>query len=63
MLWAITCVDNRDTAALREQHMQVHRAYLDRQKSILVLEGKSPGLPWPKLMSVRQNQIASLQIC
>jgi uncharacterized protein YciI len=39
MLWAITCVDNRDTAALREQHMQVHRAYLDRQKSILVLGG------------------------
>jgi uncharacterized protein YciI len=39
MLWAITCVDNRDTAVLREQHMQVHRAYLDRQNSILVLGG------------------------
>lgn len=39
MLWAITCVDNRDTAVLREQHMQIHRAYLDRQKSILVLGG------------------------
>jgi hypothetical protein len=39
MLWAITCFDNRDAAMLREQHMQVHRAYLDHQKSILVLGG------------------------
>jgi uncharacterized protein len=39
MLWAITCVDNQDTAVLREQHMTVHRAYLDSQKSILVLGG------------------------
>lgn len=39
MLWAITCVDNQDTAVLREQYMTVHRAYLDSQKAILVLGG------------------------
>jgi uncharacterized protein len=39
MLWAILCVDNPDAAALREQHMQPHRKYLDERKDILVLGG------------------------
>jgi uncharacterized protein len=39
MLWAISCIDNSDTASLRETHMQPHRSYLDEHKSILVLAG------------------------
>jgi uncharacterized protein YciI len=39
MLWAISCVDDPDTAALREQHMQPHRKYLDDRKDVLVLAG------------------------
>jgi uncharacterized protein YciI len=39
MLWAISCVDKPDTAGLRDTYMRVHRAYLDDQKSILVLAG------------------------
>jgi hypothetical protein len=29
MLWAISCVDNSNTGALREQYMKPHRSYLD----------------------------------
>jgi uncharacterized protein YciI len=39
MLWAISCVDHPDTAALRDRHMKPHRAYLDGRKDILVLAG------------------------
>ena len=39
MLWAICCVDNANTAALRETHMRPHRSYLDDQSSVLVLAG------------------------
>jgi hypothetical protein len=39
VLWAISCVDNPDSAALREAHMRPHRAYLDTQSAVLVLAG------------------------
>jgi uncharacterized protein YciI len=39
MLWAISCVDNPNTAVLREKHIQPHRTYLDDRKNILVLGG------------------------
>jgi len=39
MLWAITCDDKPDTAAIREKHLLPHRAYLQSQKGILVLAG------------------------
>lgn len=39
MLWVITCVDNPDTAAIREKHLIPHREYLGSQKHILVLAG------------------------
>ena len=39
MLWIISCVDKADTAAIREQHLQPHRDYLQSQKKILVLAG------------------------
>jgi uncharacterized protein YciI len=39
MLWAISCVDHPDSAALRETHMRPHRAYLDTQSAVLVLAG------------------------
>ena len=39
MLWVITCVDNPNTAAIREQHLKPHREYLQSQKGILVLAG------------------------
>jgi uncharacterized protein len=39
MLWAISCIDNPNTATLRETHLQPHRSYLDDQRSILVLAG------------------------
>ena len=39
MLWAITCTDKPNTAAIRETHLQPHRAYLTSQKGILVLAG------------------------
>ena len=38
-LWVITCVDNPDTAKIREQHLAPHREYLGSQKKILVLAG------------------------
>ena len=39
MLWAISCVDKPNTAAIRDKHLQPHRAYLISQKGILVLAG------------------------
>lgn len=39
MLWAISCTDNADTAAIRESVLQPHREYLRSQKRILVLAG------------------------
>ena len=28
MLWAISCIDKPDTAAIREKHLEAHRAHL-----------------------------------
>ena len=39
MLWVITCVDNPNTAAIREKVLVPHREYLGSQKKILVLAG------------------------
>lgn len=39
MLWIISCTDKPNTAAIREKHLQTHRAYLQSQKNILVLAG------------------------
>jgi uncharacterized protein YciI len=39
MLWTISCTDKPNTAAIREEHLQPHRAYLQSQKGILVLAG------------------------
>jgi uncharacterized protein YciI len=39
MLWAITCTDKPNTAAVREEHLVPHRTYLQSQKGILVLAG------------------------
>ena len=39
MLWAISCVDKPDTAAIRQSVLQQHRDYLDSHKRILVLSG------------------------
>ena len=39
MLWAISCVDKPNTAAIREKVLQPHRDYLQSQKDILVLAG------------------------
>ena len=39
MLWAISCIDNPNTAKIRESVLQPHRDYLQSQKKILVLAG------------------------
>ena len=39
MLWAISCIDKPDTAAIREKHLEAHRAHLQNSKGILVLAG------------------------
>ena len=39
MLWAISCADKPNTAAIREKVLQPHRDYLQSQKGILVLAG------------------------
>jgi hypothetical protein len=39
MLWAISCVDQPNTAAIREKLLQPHRDYLKSQKGVLVLAG------------------------
>lgn len=39
MLWAISCVDKPNTAAIRDSVLQPHRDYLQSQKKILVLAG------------------------
>ena len=39
MLWAISCVDKPNTAAIRDEHRKSHLEHLQRQKHILVLAG------------------------
>ena len=39
MLWAISCVDKPNAAAIRDSVLQPHRDYLGSQKGILVLAG------------------------
>jgi uncharacterized protein YciI len=39
MLWTISCVDNPNSAAIRDKVVQPHRDYLQSQKKILVLAG------------------------
>jgi len=39
VLWAISCVDKPNTAAIRASVLQPHRDYLQSQKHILVLAG------------------------
>jgi hypothetical protein len=39
MLWAISCIDKPDTAAIRDSVLQPHRDYLKSRKGILVLAG------------------------
>jgi len=39
MLWAISCIDKPNTAAVRDTYLQPHRSYLPSQRSILVLGG------------------------
>jgi len=39
MLWAISCVDKPDTAAIRDSVLVPHREYLTSHKGILVLAG------------------------
>ena len=39
MLWAISCTDKPNTAAIRDKVLQPHRDYLQSQKNILVLAG------------------------
>lgn len=39
MLWAISCVDKPNTAAIRDSVLQPHRDYLKSQQGILVLAG------------------------
>ncbi len=39
MLWAISCTDKPNTAAIREKQLLTHREYLVSQKGILVLAG------------------------
>jgi len=38
-LWTISCVDNPNTAAIREKVLVPHREYLGSKKKILVLAG------------------------
>jgi uncharacterized protein YciI len=39
MLWTISCVDNPNTAAIRDENLKAHREYLASQKRIIVLAG------------------------
>jgi len=39
MLWAISCTDKPNTAAIRASVLQPHRDYLQSRKRILVLAG------------------------
>jgi uncharacterized protein YciI len=39
MLWAISCVDKANKAAIRDEHLKPHREFLQSQKGILVLAG------------------------
>ncbi len=39
MLWAVHCIDRADTAAAREEHLVVHRAYLDTMQDKIFFSG------------------------
>ena len=39
MLWAVYCVDKPNTAVPREEHLTVHRAYLDKVASSIFFSG------------------------
>jgi hypothetical protein len=39
MLWAIGCGGKPNTGALRDNHMQSHRRYLDERNDVLLLAG------------------------
>lgn len=39
MLWAVYCIDKPNTAATRDQYLQVHRDYLDTAMSYLFFSG------------------------
>jgi hypothetical protein len=39
MLWAISCIDKPNTAAIREKFLLPHREHLQSSKGILVLAG------------------------
>jgi hypothetical protein len=39
MLWAVSCLDKPNTAAIRDSVLQIHRDYLQSQKKILILAG------------------------
>ena len=39
MLWVIHCLDGSDTAAAREEHLVVHRAYLDTMRTKIFFSG------------------------
>ena len=56
MLYAVYCLDNENTAALRDQHRMKHREYLDQWKDNLFFSG-------PLLDDVDENiQLGSLFI-
>lgn len=39
MLWAVYCLDNPNTAALREKHLAAHREYLTRNARKIFFSG------------------------
>jgi uncharacterized protein len=39
MLWAVYCIDNADTEALRAEHLVVHRKYLDEWNTRIFFSG------------------------
>lgn len=39
MLYAAYCIDNPDTVALREEHLKVHREYLDKHADKIFFSG------------------------
>ena len=39
MFCAVYCLDKPDTAALRDKHLTVHRAYLDTAQPIIFFSG------------------------
>lgn len=39
MFWAIYCIDKPDTKATRDEHLAVHREYLDEHKDKIFFSG------------------------